>query len=465
MLDDHQLLQRYARDGSDAAFGELVARYVNLVYSAALRRASGDTHLAQDVAQVVFTDLARKARSLPKDVVLAGWLHKATRFATTQMLRSEHRRQMREQEAVAMNDLKSESALDWEQIGPLLDEALDRLNQTDRDALLLRFFEQRSLAEVGRELGSNEDAARKRVARALEKLRTNLIRRGVTTTGAALSMALSVNAVPMAPAGLAVTLTSASLASAGAGTGTTLTFLKFMVMTKLQFGIISAIVVASVVAPLVIHHQAQAKLREQDEALRQRADRLARLQTDNEGLSNLLAQANSARPLSNDQFRELLRLRGEVGRLRTDVQELAQLRTSAPMSRDDVLASKEKLWSARANQLKQWLEEHPSEKIPELQFLTDRDWVHFIDSPFENEDDYRQTMRIVRVNAEQPFRSMLERALRRYAKENVGQFPTDLSQLKPYFKSPIDDAILQRYEILPTSQLVSELRPGGDWAI
>ena len=174
MLDDRQLLRRYA-DGSEAAFGELVARYVNLVYSAALRRARGDWRLAQDAAQLVFTDLARKARSLPKGVVLAGWLHRATRYAAAQLLRTERRRQAREQEAVAMKALEFKSTRDWEQIRPLLDEALDRLNCTDRDASLLRFFEQRSLAEVGRALGSNEDAARKRVSRALERLRALLL--------------------------------------------------------------------------------------------------------------------------------------------------------------------------------------------------------------------------------------------------------------------------------------------------
>src|ERR1017187_1007933 len=123
MLDDHQLLRRYSTDGSEEAFGELVARYVNLVYSAALRRASGDAPLAQDVAQLVFTDLARKARSLPSDVVLAGWLHRASRFAAAQLLRTERRRQRREQEAVTMNT--PESAPNWDQIRPLLDEALD----------------------------------------------------------------------------------------------------------------------------------------------------------------------------------------------------------------------------------------------------------------------------------------------------------------------------------------------------
>src|SRR5258705_146131 len=131
MFDDHQLLRRYANDGSEAAFAELVSRYVNLVYSAALRRAGGDAHLAQDVAQLVFTDLARKARSLPPEVVLAGWLHRATRFAAAQLIRGERRRQRREQEAVGMNI--SESTSGWGEIRPLLDEALDELSGADRD--------------------------------------------------------------------------------------------------------------------------------------------------------------------------------------------------------------------------------------------------------------------------------------------------------------------------------------------
>src|SRR3989440_10484898 len=103
MFDDYQLLQRYAHEGSEAAFAELVSKYVNLVYSAALRRTGGDAHLAQDVAQLVFTDLARKARSLPSEIVLAGWLHRATRFAAAQLIRGGCRRQRREQEAGVVN--------------------------------------------------------------------------------------------------------------------------------------------------------------------------------------------------------------------------------------------------------------------------------------------------------------------------------------------------------------------------
>src|SRR5215472_14628406 len=142
MLDDLQLLRRYASDGSEAAFREIVERHLNLVYSTALRRVDNDAHLAQDVSQLVFTDLARKAPILPRNIMLAGWLHRATRFAAAQIMRSNQRRLRREQEAVTMNEINTPTARDWEQIRPLLDEALDRLSHADRDVLMLRFFEQ-----------------------------------------------------------------------------------------------------------------------------------------------------------------------------------------------------------------------------------------------------------------------------------------------------------------------------------
>src|SRR5215469_10307849 len=102
-MTDHELLRRFTADHSEDAFGELVARYLPLVYSAGLRQTGGDIHSARDVAQLVFTDLARKAPALSENVILAGWLHRATFFAARQILRSERRRQLREQQAVSMN--------------------------------------------------------------------------------------------------------------------------------------------------------------------------------------------------------------------------------------------------------------------------------------------------------------------------------------------------------------------------
>ena len=293
MTDSQQLLADYVRNSSEEAFRELVTRHLALVYSTALRLVGGDSHLAEDVAQTVFVDLARKARTLPSDVMLGGWLHRDTCFAAAKMLRSERRRQSRERHAVEMNSLQDHSALDLKQVAPILDEAIERLGAEDRTAILLRFFEQRDLRSIGEALGSTEDAARMRVNRALEKLHSLLTHRGVALTAAALGTALTAEAVTAAPVGLAVTISSMALANAAAGTGTTLTFLKAMIMTKVQAGIIGAIVVASVLTtPLVIQHQAQVRLHEENKSLRQQ---IAQLTTDNKGLSNRVARAKGAR--------------------------------------------------------------------------------------------------------------------------------------------------------------------------
>src|SRR5437660_1828492 len=276
MTDDGQLLQQYARERSESAFGELVTRHIDLVYSAALRVASGDRHLAEDVTQVVFMDLARKARGLPRDVWLAGWLHRHTCYTAAKAVRTERRRKVREQTAIEMRAVEDNTEPPWELIAPYLDEGLNQLSTSDREAIVLRFLKRQDLRAVGAALGISEDAAQKRVSRALDKLRGVLSRRGVALTVTGLASAMAAEAVTAAPVALAVSVTAASVAAA-AGTGTTLTLLKFMATTKLKTGVISAIVVASVMTPLVIQHQAQARLRDQDEALQQQTDQLAKL--------------------------------------------------------------------------------------------------------------------------------------------------------------------------------------------
>ena len=320
MTDDFQLLRQYAQ-GSESAFGELVSRYVNLVYSAALRQ-TGNVEDAQDVAQTVFTALARKARTLPHDVVLGGWLYRHTCFAAAQTMRTERRRQARERQTVTMDELSDRSETDWERLAPVLDDAMRSLGGADRDAIVLRYFAKRDLQGVGAALGISQEAARKRVTRALEKLRAQLARKGVTSTAAALALTLAGNAITAAPAGFAATLTSTSLAGVAAA-GTTFSIPELTIMTKLQAAIISALVVAATVTPLLIQHQAQTRLREKNQMLEQQADRLAQLVAENERLSNLVA--NASRPVANDQLNELMRLRGQMGALRRQANELGEL--------------------------------------------------------------------------------------------------------------------------------------------
>src|SRR5688572_7653771 len=232
MPDDRQLLSRFAKEGDEHAFRELVTRHVNFVYSVALRLVAGDVHLAQDVTQTVFADLARKAGRLSRHVVLSGWLHEATRFAAAKFVRTERRRRAREQEAVVMQKLSTESNPDWAELAPLLDSAIGELKRRDRDAVLLRFFERKDIHAVSAALCISEDAAQKRIERAVEKLRVILTRRGVTLSAPMLAAAMTGGGIHSAPAGLTVAVATASLAGALTPIGGTL--FQIMATTKLK---------------------------------------------------------------------------------------------------------------------------------------------------------------------------------------------------------------------------------------
>jgi RNA polymerase sigma factor (sigma-70 family) len=277
MTPDSELLRHYAGTKSEEAFAELVRRHLDLVYSVALRQVNGDAHLAQDVAQTVFTDLARKAALLSRRATLTGWLYTSAHFAAAKVVRAENRRRDREEKFMREPISETAPEPDWNKLRPVLDEAMHKLKESDREAILLRYFENRQFAEIGEKFGLNENAARMRVERALEKLRAVFLRRGIAAT-TTLASVISANAVQNAPAGLAATLTNASLA--GAGTGT-LTLLKLMTMTKLKLGL-SALVIAGAVTTLVVQHQARIKLREENQSLRQQVDQLT---TENARLS------------------------------------------------------------------------------------------------------------------------------------------------------------------------------------
>lgn len=317
MTDSHKLLREYAETGSEAAFRELVTSYLDLVYSAAVRLMQGDTHRAEDVAQTVFTDLARTARTLSSNVMLGGWLHRRTCHVAATILRSERRRQFRERQAVEMNALQDHSEANLALITPILDEAINQLGAEDRTAILLRFFERNDFRTIGRALGTNEDAAQKRVTRALEKLHLLLKHRGVAFPAAALGSALATEAVTAAPAGLAFSISGLALAGATSGTGgTAVTLLKILTMTKLKLGIIGAVAVVGVATPLVIQYQTQAKLRDENASLRQQITERDQLVQESQRLSNQLAEVKASNSLTDAQRSELMRLRGEVGVLR-----------------------------------------------------------------------------------------------------------------------------------------------------
>jgi RNA polymerase sigma factor (sigma-70 family) len=300
MSEDAQLLRRYATERSEAAFAELIRRHVDLVYSAALRMVNGDTYGAQDLTQQVFAELARQAKPLARHPALLGWLYTTTRQMAWHVIRSEQRRAAREQMAHTMNELLRQPAAepDWQHLRHVLDDAMHELNHSDRVAVLLRFFKNKSLREVGLELGLTENAARMRVERALEKLRLGLARKGVTSTAAALALALSGHAVSSAPAGFVAALASVALAGAASQTGTTLGLLKFMANTKLTFGL-SVLLVVGAAVTLVLEHQALLNARDENDSLRRQ---IAQLKADNDALSSHLARASRSRSFSSTQI-------------------------------------------------------------------------------------------------------------------------------------------------------------------
>ncbi len=238
-MDDTELLRSYANDRSEAAFTELVRRHLNLVYSCALRQVDGDAHRAEEIAQAVFIDLARKAGSVARHPALAGWLCTSTHYAASRLKRAERRRHHHERESLSMSPETSEPS--WHQVAPLLDDALHKLSPAERNAIVLRYMEQKSTTEVGTMLGLTESGARKCIERGLERLRTQLARQGVTSAPAALALALGSQTVLAAPPGLAASITTSALAGAEAGVPLLLTF---MSATKLKVGL-AALVIAS----------------------------------------------------------------------------------------------------------------------------------------------------------------------------------------------------------------------------
>ena len=259
MTDDMDLVREYARHNSEEAFAALVSRHINLVYSVALRHVR-DTHLAEEVTQAAFIILARKAVSLGPKTILPGWLCRTARYVSAKALRDQKRRQIRDQKAYMQSVLNEPESAVWTQIAPLLDTALAQLGEKDHDAIVLRFFQNKSLNEIATALGASEDAAKRRVSRALEKLRQFFVKRGVASTTAIIAGSISANAVQAAPVTLAKTVTALAIGKGAAASGSTLTLikgaLKLMAWTKAKTAIVVSVaaVLAVSTTPIVIHY-------------------------------------------------------------------------------------------------------------------------------------------------------------------------------------------------------------------
>jgi RNA polymerase sigma factor (sigma-70 family) len=475
---DAQLLREYAERGADAAFTELVQRHTNLVYSAALRQMDSPDGAAE-IAQRVFISLARGAQALvPRltaDASLAGWLCRSARNLSLNHRRDDFRRQTRERQAMEQLISTSDDAPNWEHLRRVLDDAMAELNEADYDALVLRFFQQQDYRSVGAALGVSDDTAQKRVTRALEKLREALSRRRITASAAALSVVISANAVQAAPAGLALTISAATaLTGTTLATTATVTATKAIAMTALQKTIVTATIAVLAGAGIYEARQA-AQLRNQVQTLQQQqapiVGQAEALQRERNEMANRLSALADALEKSKGNSSELLRLRGEVARLRTDSRELAEMKAAEA---SDPAASELKSWLARVKQLKHEAENNPRAQIPEFSLLTEQDWLNAAKwygrrPQIDAETDLRIAMADVRQTAQNAFANLAQQALARYAKDHDGGFPTDLTQFKPYLPISVDgrnvdETILQRYKIEPAEKFHLKAT-GQDWVI
>jgi len=339
MKDDTELLHLYATERSDPAFSELVRRHVDLVYSVALRKVGGDAHSAKDVAQAVFVALARQAASLTQRRTLAGWLYLTTHHLAAQSVRSDRRRQIRENQAQAMNEIFNTPETEWHQIRPMLDEAMRELNEPDREAILLRYFEQRPFAEIGRALRVTEDAARMRVDRALEKLRLLLVRRGVPSTAAALAAVLG-HQVMAAPAGLAATIATTAAATTTSA-GAIATFTGFFMNTT---NIIASSIALTAMGTVVLQSNEARHTMEELAAVRQ--ERTA-LQVQLDGAENRSAQASHQVAALQD---ELDAIRASTETVAATTNETKRMTTATIVTLDPVAEEHERKVSAEERQ-------------------------------------------------------------------------------------------------------------------
>ncbi|HVS54436.1 MAG TPA: sigma-70 family RNA polymerase sigma factor [Opitutaceae bacterium] len=410
---DTDLLRDYAQ-GAEAAFATLVERHLNLVYSAA-RRQVRSPHLAEEVAQSVFVELARCAAKIPPTQPLAAWLYVVTRRTAIDTVRREARRLARETTAAELAAMHTSSE-SWSKIEASLDEAMATLNETERTAIILRFFENLSLREVGESLGISEDTAQKRVSRALDRLRVFFAARGVAVGSSAFAVTLSAHAVQAAPAGLAAAISSATAALPSAAIAAA----KQLAMTTAQ----------KTFASLALAAALGFALYEGVPALRLRAEV-------HEGQQQLDRLAATARQLSLEQTaaaRELARL--DSGR--------AGASPSAEPGSDAALAQEAAAWSARIARLQRELAQHPELAIPELSLLTDHDWILASRQDFSRPERVRESLLLLRTRAKSNFLHQLGEATRNYV-ASAHALPERFDQLTA-LAPPLDPAILNRYD-------------------
>jgi len=427
MPSDSELLRLYAHERCERAFAELVRTHIDLVYSAAIRRVGGDPHAAAEVTQEVFTSMARHAADLSRHPVLSAWLHTCTRNAVFNLRRRERRRELQKQQVYAMQDQPDSEtrSLAWEEIRGVLDEALDTLSENDRQAIILRFFEEQSYPVMGEKLGLREATVRRRVDRALEKLRLRLQQKGIASTAAVLSGALSTHSVLGAPAGLAGVVAATIAATPFLVPPPLIGLLHFMSVTKLTTIVAGLVIIVGGVV-FLMPRSSEPEV--------------------------LAIPAATAQPVVTLLERETP-LQEKLAGVVKDYHDNGGGVSSATAEAEAKIAA-----------LRDVLARLPEQGIPELKLATNADWHLAVEGALETAEDYRRALGKLRARAESQLAKRVQPALREYLQSNGGVFPTNTQELQLFVGGEVNREMLGRYTIVPASE-IKNVRMGGEWAI
>lgn len=471
---DLELLHRYAHEGCEGSFAEIVQRHVNLVYGVAMRTLR-QSHLAEEVTQSVFLDLARRSGSFRSDTILPAWLHQVARRTAIDAHRREERRRNRER--TAMENSPDGAPSSWQDLEPMLDEALATLRSEDRSALVLRYLQGKPLSDVGVALGINEDAAQKRVARAVERLRAALARRGIAWGAAGLTSALANPAVTGAPAALTPAIVSqlAAVVPMSAAGSAWLSLVPFPISGKLAWTAALAAAIGSSALLAKRSHNLEAGLWEARESSARATQALPELET---RVRDLTAEVTSLRAQAEELARtrvELMRVRNEIASLR----EAAAARPAFPALETEVdpASAAIRSWARRVEVLKALPERMPQHAIPELRLLTEEDWIELAKEPLglapgaadlDDPDFARRALSAARAKAKSRLMWVLSRALHGFADTHEGRLPEHMFELQPYLMhtnvpgpasvvaisaDAVSDDILRRYQVVASGNL------------
>ena len=429
MTSDPDLLRKFVDGNSQQAFADLVRRHLDMVYSSA-RRQVGSAELAKDVTQTVFIKLSQQAAHLKPDTLLGPWLYVVTRHSAVDLLRQERRRRAREDIAHQIAVMKTAEA-NWCELEPLLDEAMESLNEIDRSAILLRFFETKSLRDVGRVLQISEDNAQKRVSRAIVRLQDFFSKRGIAVGTGALATQISTHAVQSAPAGMSLAI-AAALPPGVVATAYPLS--NAIVMTTLQKAAVTA---AFVIAAGTACYETIAVQRQR-----------------------LILLANQQRTEALQQEIHSLRAGRDLAKSRLNATErqidfsLAQS-TPPAVGSDAALELRMKAWIVRIERLKNVLRQRPQFYIPELELLPEKEWFDAVaKAKLVSDQEIRLSLAGLRNRARNALAEKMSEALTNYAAAHAGFLPGNPADLAPFLNVPNAGPILDGYEMLQTGKLV-----------